>query len=83
MSYAALIAQDTRTADPATVALVEDLMRSERSTLDGLSRDEFTRLARRSYRDARAWASCGAVDGITLADYCEAMGLAYPAALTS
>jgi hypothetical protein len=74
MTYAALIAETTGTTDPATVTLVEELMRSERTALDGLSPAEFTAAVGQALTDAAALARAG-----LLASYCDALGIAVPA----
>jgi hypothetical protein len=74
MTYMQAIAQALGTADPATLALVEDLMRTEAGTLDALSAKRFTALARRSAADAEMLHREGA-----LLDYCSALGLTVPA----
>lgn len=77
--YAALIAQATDQRDPATLALVEELMREETGgVLDHLSAPRFTALARESYLDAQAWQRLGPINGVTLADYCTVLGLTVP-----
>lgn len=77
--YAALIAQATDQRDPATVALVEELMREETGgVLDHLSAHRFANLARESFADAQAWQRLGPVNGVTLADYCTVLGLTVP-----
>jgi hypothetical protein len=77
--YAALIAQATDQRDPATIALVEELMREEAGgVLDHLSAARFTALTRESYLDARAWQRLGQINGVTLADYCTVLGLTVP-----
>lgn len=78
--YAALIAQATNQQDAPTLALVEELMREETGgVLDHLSAPRFAHLARESYADAQAWQRIGAINGITLADYCNVLGLIRPA----
>ena len=78
--YAALIAEATDQQDTATLALVEELMREETGgVLDHLSAPRFAALARESYADAQAWQRIGAITGVTLADYCNVLGLIRPA----
>ena len=72
--YATLIASAVNTTDPATVAVVEELMRTDRTALDGLSNAQFNRAARTAFADMVLLASAGA-----LAEYCEAFDLAVPA----
>ena len=55
MSYMDLISEqieDPYRTDPATLALVEELMRADRTSLDGLSRAEFARAAREAAAEA-------------------------------
>lgn len=59
---------DTRT-DDATCAIVEDLMRTNRSGLDHLSRDEFM-------AEAAGWLA--EVDAPFVRDYCDALQLEVP-----
>lgn len=77
--YAALIAQATGQRDTATVALVEELMREDTGgVLDHLSAPRFAGLARAAFADAQAWQRLGAINGVTLADYCTVLGLTVP-----
>jgi hypothetical protein len=70
--YSKLIAAQTG-ADETTAALVEELMRSDRTALDGLSVPEFTAAAHRALREAIEMAAAGMLRG-----WCKAMGLAAP-----
>lgn len=74
MTYQQAIAEAIETTDSATVALVEDLMRTEAGTLDALSPKRFATLARRSAADVAMLHREGA-----LPDYCSALGLTVPA----
>lgn len=77
--YAALIAQATDQRDPATLALVEELMRENTGgVLDHLSAPRFAALAREAYVDAQTWQRVGPINGVTLADYCAVLGLTVP-----
>ena len=81
LGYGALIAEAIGSADDAVLDLVEEFMRTETGgTLDALDAATFDRLARDCMADVVAWDLAG-VEGVTLARYCETMGLAYPAAL--
>jgi hypothetical protein len=82
LGYGRSIAEAIDTDDDALLDLVEDLMPTETGgTLDALSSADFERLGRQSMADVLAWDIAGAVDGITLARYCEITGLTYPQAL--
>ena len=82
LGYSAAIAAAISNDDDALLDLVEDLMRGRTGgTLDWLSRPEFAYLARESLDDVLRWHQVGAVQGMTLADYCAALGLTYPASL--
>jgi hypothetical protein len=72
--YARLIADTIGSDDTAALAVVEDIMRTDRTGLDGLSRPEFVALAREAHGDMRAMGAAG-----MLAGYCKARGLAVPA----
>lgn len=48
--YARDISEATEVTDPATLAEIEDFMRDEHRTLDGISRAEFVRCARECWR---------------------------------
>lgn len=72
-TYKERIAAVIGTTDLPTLALVEELMRTDRTGLDGLSRSEFDALARQSYTDARLMAEAGQISM-----YCEALGLVVP-----
>jgi hypothetical protein len=74
MTHKQAIAQAIGTADPATLALVEDLMRTEAGTLDALSARRFAALARRCAADVALMHDEG-----MLLDYCSALGLTVPA----
>ncbi len=76
--YAALIAETIGDDDPATLALVEELMRTETPTLDHLSRPRFKALARQARSDADQIKAEG-----WLVSYCGTMRLAVPAWATS
>jgi hypothetical protein len=71
--YAREIARAIGTEDPATLAVVEELMRTDRTGLDGLRAAEFTVLARQAHRDMHTLDAAGA-----LIEYCDALGLAVP-----
>lgn len=75
--YSTLIAEAIGTADPATLAVVEELMRTDRTGLDGLTRSQFDREARLAFSDMALMAAAGA-----LPEYCEALGLEMPAQVT-
>lgn len=75
--YKEAIAASVGTTDLATLALIEDLMRAERTGLDGLSREQFRTAARRAMADAQLMAAAGELRG-----YCEALGLALPMRFT-
>lgn len=82
IGYAHTIAEAIGSDDDALLDLVEDFMRTETGgTLDSLDRVSFDRLARACMADVLAWDVAGDVNGVTLADYCQTMGLTYPAAL--
>ena len=84
LGYGGLIAEAIGSEDEAVLALVEDFMRTETGgTLDALDAATFDRLARGCMADVLAWDLAGAagIDGVTLARYCETMGLAHPDAL--
>jgi len=69
--YARLISAAIRVDDTATLVLVERLMRQETGgVLDHLSSAVLVHLARQAYGDATEWHLIGAVNGVTLADYC-------------
>lgn len=76
--YRKLISEATGSSDPALLALVEDFMRLDHSTLDHLSRDRFAHEARQAHADILTWHEAGPVNGGTLADYCASAGLACP-----
>lgn len=71
--YQDRIAQAINNSDTATVALVEDLMRTEHDTLDHLTAAQFTRAA----RNAMAFAIELGLSGM-LGEYCQPLGLAVP-----
>lgn len=73
MTYAKTIAETIGTDDPATVALVEELMRCEIRTLDHLSPEAFRDLAHTSLLDAREMARDD-----ELGNFCAAYGLEVP-----
>lgn len=82
LGYSAAIAEAISNDDDALLDLVEDFMRGRTGgTLDALSAASFTRLARQSISDIVAWSMVGSVDDITLARYCEILGLTYPTCL--
>jgi hypothetical protein len=82
LGYGRWIAEAIRNDDDALLDLVEDFMRTETGgTLDSLSSADFARLARQSLTDILAWHIAGDVNGVTLARYCETVGLTYPEAL--
>jgi len=72
-AYAKLIAEITGTGDPATLALIEQLMRASRPGLDSLSPARFRAAVREAAGDAAELAREG-----MLAYYCDALGLAVP-----
>jgi hypothetical protein len=76
--YAKLISEMTGSTDDATLALIEELMRSERTALDYLSPGQFRRAAFDAVTDMREMHEAG-----TLAGYCKALGLTIPAALAA
>lgn len=47
--YTKAISDATGVSDPATLAEIEEFMRDENRTLDGLSRDDFRRSARQCW----------------------------------
>ena len=73
-SYSDLIGQAIRRDNPATLAVVEEIMRTERTGLDGLTKARFDHAARLAYADVQLLAAAG-----MLADYCDALGLDMPA----
>lgn len=77
MSYADLIAEIAGTTEPAAVALIEELMRSERPALDSLTAAEFAAAVRDAVYDAAEMEAGG-----WLPSYCEALGLAVPPGVT-
>lgn len=81
MNYSDLIANAIGTNDKAVCDLVEEFMRDGRSGLDGLSPAEFDELARQSMCGVLVWDMAGAVNGLSLRGYCEAVGLTYPTEL--
>jgi hypothetical protein len=77
--YTALISSAISLEDPATLALVERLMRDQTGgVLDHLDASTFDHLARQAYEDGRAWDTIGEINGCTLADYCRANDLTQP-----
>lgn len=72
--YAKLIADQTGAA-PDAVALIEDLMRTDRTGLDHLTRAEFAAAVIEAVRDAAELEAAG-----MLAFYCNAVGIPVPAA---
>lgn len=77
--YARFISVTLGLDDPATLELVERLMRQETGgVLDHLGADVFARLARQAYEDARTWNEIGAVAGVTLAGFCRAEQIDVP-----
>lgn len=76
LGYQELIGAAVDTTDIATIKVVEDIMRAERTALDGLSPAQFTRAARTAYADVIALAGAG-----HLVEYCEALGLDVPASI--
>lgn len=77
-NYTHRIAAAIDYTDEATTALIERLMRDQTGTLDHLAAAEFDQLARQAYADARTWDTVGAIQGLTLADYCTANGITRP-----
>jgi hypothetical protein len=73
VSYATLIAELTGSTDPADIALTEQLMRDERTSLDYLTRDEFAA----AVTEAQTAAGVLFVTG-DLEMYCSAFELALP-----
>jgi hypothetical protein len=73
--YGRLICEITGTTDPATADLIENLMRSERTGLDGLDERQFRDAVIEAVADAAELDRSG-----QLAMYCGAMGLTVPAA---
>ena len=71
--YAKAIAAAIDSNDEPTVALVEEIMRTDRTGLDGLSAAQFSALARRSARDVTELHLSG-----ELTMYCDALGLTLP-----
>jgi hypothetical protein len=76
--YASKIAQRLGTDDAATVALVEELMRSDRTALNGLTPAEFDAAIIEAMADAQDLQDAG-----QLAAWCAAYGLAVPAAVAA
>lgn len=76
--YANLIASKTGTDDPATLALIEELMRADRTSLDDLTPAEFVTAIVEALADAQDLQDAG-----QLAAWCEAYGLAVPAAVAA
>lgn len=82
LGYGRAIADAIDSHDDALFELVENFMRSETGgVLDALSSTDFELLARRCMTDVLACDLTGAVDGVTLARYCQTMDLTYPDAL--
>ena len=81
LGYSAAIAAAISNDDDALLDLVEDIMRGRTEERWTVSRPEFAYLARQSLGDVLRWHQVGAVEGMTLADYCAALGLTYPACL--
>jgi hypothetical protein len=71
--YRSLIAEKTGITDPDALALIEEFMRVKHPALDGLSRSEFTRCARKMASAARE------VTDEELAMFCESFKLTVPA----
>lgn len=74
--YDTLIAEAIGTTDPATVAVVEEVMRVERPALDALSLAQFNRAARTAYADVVLMAAAD-----QLAFYCEALQIETPSVI--
>lgn len=72
--YQRYIAEAIGVQDQPTLALVEELMRTDRTGLDGLDPKAFAALALQSLSDARGLHYDG-----QLAFYCGALGLDLPA----
>ncbi len=70
MFYAMLIAEAIGTDNPATLSVVEELMRTDRTALDGLNRAQFIAEARAAFADMQMLAAAGA-----LGEYRDALGL--------
>ena len=70
MFYATLIAEAIGTDNPATLSVVEELMRTDRTGLDGLNRVQFIAEARAAFADMQLMSAAGALD-----EYREALGL--------
>jgi hypothetical protein len=71
--YRTLIAEAIGTSDPARTALVEEIMRTNRTALDHLSAAQLTKAARLAYADMLLMAAAG-----MLPFYCQTLGLAVP-----
>lgn len=70
--YEQLIAVAIGESDPATLAVVEDIMRDGQA-LDGLTRAQFVARARQAHEDMQILAATGQLVG-----YCAAVGLPTP-----
>jgi hypothetical protein len=71
--YATAIAAAIGSTDPAMIALVEEIMREDRSGLDSLPRAQFDAEARSARADIAGLAAAG-----LLQEYCDALGVATP-----
>lgn len=71
--YQTQIAQTAGTTDPATINIIETLMRNEHGTLDALTPGQFTR----AVMDAIALAAMLEQDHM-LTSWCDGHGLALP-----
>jgi hypothetical protein len=78
MSYANLISAQTGSTDPATVELIEELMRADRTALDDLTPAEFAAAVIDAVADAAELEAAGMLTG-----YCRALGIAVPAGVTA
>lgn len=54
-------------------------MRRPEACSTHLSASRFATLAREAYADAKSWQWLGPINGVTLADYCNVLGLTPPA----
>ena len=72
--YTKLIAEAIEETDPATLAIVEEFMRTERTALDSLTLAGFRAAAREAAAEAVGMHAAG-----MLAGWCDAFQLAIPA----
>ena len=73
--YAELISEVTEVTDPAVLTVIEELMRADRTSLDDLMLPEFRAAVMEAVADAAELEAAG-----QLAMYCDAIGIAVPAA---